>query len=213
MWTTHFAESAVQQHQRNGSAHGLLRVLCHECRRSKRRCATVREMKEGRSVRWWGPISSHRKLLRSKSVVVSVTWACLRARHELRESTRWKSLLTAGPTHAGDIERRGGNFSTQLLGLIRTDRLKRKRTESKPLSNGHPPQTGWCGRLRTAVRGHARSAGWVERARGRIRLPPPNSNRRIGPDRVRSSTTFGLQAWLNLFRRNVVGADFGRGHS
>ena len=50
-----------------------LRVLCHEYRRSKRRCATVREMKEGPSgsaIR--SLIPSHRELLRSKAVVVSV---------------------------------------------------------------------------------------------------------------------------------------------
>jgi hypothetical protein len=45
-------------------------VLCHEYRRSKRRCATIREMKEGPSgsaIR--SLIPSHRKLLRSKAVV------------------------------------------------------------------------------------------------------------------------------------------------
>ena len=49
------------------------RVLCHEYRRSKRRCATVREMKEGPSgsaIR--SLIPSHRELLWSKAVVVSV---------------------------------------------------------------------------------------------------------------------------------------------
>ena len=48
-------------------------VLCHEHRRSKRRCATVREMKEGPSgsaIR--SLIPSHRELLRSKAMVVSV---------------------------------------------------------------------------------------------------------------------------------------------
>ena len=48
-------------------------VLCHEYRRSKRRCAAVLEMKEGPSgsaIR--SLIPSHRKLLRSKAVVVSV---------------------------------------------------------------------------------------------------------------------------------------------
>ena len=52
---------------------GRLRVLCHEYRRSKRRCATVREMKEGPS-RFGNQvlISSHRKLLWSKAMVVSV---------------------------------------------------------------------------------------------------------------------------------------------
>ena len=48
-------------------------VLCHEYRRSKRRCVTVREMKEGPSgsaIR--SLIPSHRELLRSKAVVVSV---------------------------------------------------------------------------------------------------------------------------------------------
>jgi hypothetical protein len=50
-----------------------LRVLCHEYRRSTRRRATVLEMKEGPSgsaIR--SPIPSHRELLRSKAVVVSV---------------------------------------------------------------------------------------------------------------------------------------------
>jgi hypothetical protein len=50
-----------------------LRVLCHEHRRSTWRCATVLEMKEGPSdsvIR--SLIPSHRKLLRSKAVVVSV---------------------------------------------------------------------------------------------------------------------------------------------
>ena len=48
-------------------------VLCHEHHRSKRRCATVREMKEGPSgsaIR--SLIPSHRKLLWSKAMVVSV---------------------------------------------------------------------------------------------------------------------------------------------
>src|ERR1700731_2379650 len=48
-------------------------VLCHEHHRSKRRCGTVREMKEGRSgsaIR--SLIPSHRKLLWSKVTVVSV---------------------------------------------------------------------------------------------------------------------------------------------
>ncbi len=48
-------------------------AVCHEHRRSKRRCATVREMKEGPSgsaIR--SLIPSHCKLLRSKAVVVSV---------------------------------------------------------------------------------------------------------------------------------------------
>ena len=49
-------------------------VVCHERGRSKRLCATVREMKEGPSgsaIR--SLIPSHRELLRSKAVVVSVT--------------------------------------------------------------------------------------------------------------------------------------------
>src|SRR6516162_9687224 len=48
-------------------------VLCHEHHRSKRRCGTVREMKEGPSgsaIR--SLIPSHRKLLWSKVTVVSV---------------------------------------------------------------------------------------------------------------------------------------------
>ena len=52
---------------------GLLWVLCHEHHRSKRRCGTVREMKEGPSgsaIR--SLIPSHRKLLWSKVTVVSV---------------------------------------------------------------------------------------------------------------------------------------------
>ena len=51
----------------------LLRVLCHEYRRSKRRFATVREMKVGPSgsaIR--SLILSHRKLLWAKAMVVSV---------------------------------------------------------------------------------------------------------------------------------------------
>jgi hypothetical protein len=50
-----------------------LRVLCHEHRRSKRRCVTVLEMKEGPSgsaIR--SPIPSHRERLWSKATVVSV---------------------------------------------------------------------------------------------------------------------------------------------
>jgi hypothetical protein len=50
-----------------------LRVVCHEHRRSTRRCVNVPEMKEGPSgsaVR--SLIPSHRELLRSKAVVVSV---------------------------------------------------------------------------------------------------------------------------------------------
>jgi hypothetical protein len=49
------------------------RVLCHEQRRSKRRCVTARKMKEspsGSAIR--SLIPSHRELLRSKAVVVSV---------------------------------------------------------------------------------------------------------------------------------------------
>ena len=48
-------------------------VLCHEYRRSTRRCATVLEMKEGPSgsaIR--SPIPSHRERLWSKAMVVSV---------------------------------------------------------------------------------------------------------------------------------------------
>jgi RNA-directed DNA polymerase len=48
-------------------------IVCHEHRRSKRRCVTVREMKEGPSgsvIR--SLIPSHRKLLRLNAVVVSV---------------------------------------------------------------------------------------------------------------------------------------------
>jgi len=48
-------------------------VLCHEHHRSTRRCATVREMKEGPSgsaIR--SLIPSHRKLLSSKAMVVNV---------------------------------------------------------------------------------------------------------------------------------------------
>ena len=47
-------------------------VLCHEHHRSKRRCGTVREMKEGPSgsaIR--SLIPSHRKLLSSKAMVVN----------------------------------------------------------------------------------------------------------------------------------------------
>ena len=49
------------------------RVLCHEHRRSTRRCATILEMKEGPSgsaIR--SPIPSHRERLWSKAMVVSV---------------------------------------------------------------------------------------------------------------------------------------------
>jgi hypothetical protein len=48
-------------------------VVCHEHRRSKRRCVTIREMKEGPSgsaIR--SLIPSHRKLLWTKSMVVSI---------------------------------------------------------------------------------------------------------------------------------------------
>jgi hypothetical protein len=51
----------------------LLRVVCHEHRRSKRRCVTAREVKEGPSdsaIR--SLIPSYRELLRSKAVVASV---------------------------------------------------------------------------------------------------------------------------------------------
>jgi hypothetical protein len=60
---------AGSHHQRGGPD----RVLCHEHRRSKRRCATVLKMKEGPSgsaIR--SLIPSHGELLRSKAVVVSV---------------------------------------------------------------------------------------------------------------------------------------------
>jgi len=52
---------------------GPLWVLCHEHRRSTRRCATVLEMKEGPSgsaIR--SLIPSHRERLWSKAMVVSV---------------------------------------------------------------------------------------------------------------------------------------------
>jgi hypothetical protein len=51
----------------------IQRVVCHERRREYRRCATVREMKEGPSgsaIR--SLIPSHRKLLWSRAMVVSV---------------------------------------------------------------------------------------------------------------------------------------------
>jgi hypothetical protein len=62
---------------RNAAALGRcsspLRVLCHEYRRSTRRCVTVREMKEGPfEVGNQVLISSHRKLLSSKAMVVNV---------------------------------------------------------------------------------------------------------------------------------------------
>ena len=56
-----------------GGNEGPLRVLCHEYRRSTRRCATVLEMKEGPSgsaIR--SLIPSHRERLWSKAMVVSV---------------------------------------------------------------------------------------------------------------------------------------------
>ena len=64
--------------RRNSSRHlcgdqGPIRVLCHECRRSTRRRATVLEMKEGppgSAIR--SPIPSHRERLWSKAMVVSV---------------------------------------------------------------------------------------------------------------------------------------------
>jgi len=50
---------------------GPLRVVCHEHRREYRRCATVREMKEGPfGFGNQAPIPSHRKLLRSRAGVV-----------------------------------------------------------------------------------------------------------------------------------------------
>ena len=61
------ADERAEARERQGSA------LRHEHRRSTRRCATVREMKEGPSgsvIR--SPIPSHRELLRPKAVVVSV---------------------------------------------------------------------------------------------------------------------------------------------
>jgi hypothetical protein len=57
----------------HGMRRCLLRVVCHERSRSTRLRATVREMKEGPSgsaIR--SLIPSHRELLRSKAVVVSV---------------------------------------------------------------------------------------------------------------------------------------------
>jgi hypothetical protein len=56
-----------------GGPKSLVWVLCHEHHRSKRRCGTVREMKDGPSgsaIR--SLIPSHRKLLWSKVTVVSV---------------------------------------------------------------------------------------------------------------------------------------------
>ena len=46
--------------------------MCHEYRRSIRQYATVREMEEGPSRSAIRLISSHRKLLSSKAMVVSV---------------------------------------------------------------------------------------------------------------------------------------------
>src|SRR5262245_58058035 len=62
---------------------------------------------------------------------------------------------------------------------------------------------------RHILSGHGRSAGMVQRALGSMRLPPLNSNRRIVPDGVRSSITFGLRAWVSPLRPNI-GAGFGR---
>src|SRR5215813_6590731 len=59
------------------------------------------------------------------------------------------------------------------------------------------------------IRGHGKSAGTVQRALGRMRLPPLNANRRMIPDGIRSSTTFGLRAWVNPFSPNIA-AGFGR---
>src|SRR5665213_3804762 len=59
--------------QPTATASHLDSTVCHEQRREYRRCATVREMNEGPS--GFGhqePIPSHRKLLRSRGVVVSV---------------------------------------------------------------------------------------------------------------------------------------------
>jgi hypothetical protein len=80
-----FAQNAAYLHEVSGGrfqfgigiahapAYVRMEVLCHEHHRSKRRCGTVREMKEGPSgsaIR--SLIPSHRKLLWSKVTVVSV---------------------------------------------------------------------------------------------------------------------------------------------
>src|ERR1700682_3394783 len=82
MWKrTHERTTKAEPDERGGNryvrptatAPHLDSTLCHEYRRSKRRCVTVREMKEGPSgsaIR--SLIPSHRELLRSKAGVVSV---------------------------------------------------------------------------------------------------------------------------------------------
>src|SRR5713101_7914491 len=72
------------------------RVVCHEHRRSKRRCAAVREMKEdpsGSAIR--SLIPSHRELPRSKAVVVSVAETSGRGSRQARsrEASASKLLL------------------------------------------------------------------------------------------------------------------------
>ena len=69
-----------------------------------------------------------------------------------------------------------------------------------------PGGAGGCARQCGVMRGQR--GGSRGRAAG-LGCRRQNSNRRIGPDRVRSSATFGLQAWLNLFRRNVVAPTLG----
>src|SRR4029077_782941 len=71
-------------------------ALCHEHHRSKRRCATVREMKEGPSgsaIR--SLIPSHRELPWSKAVVVSVAETSGRGSRQARsrEASASKLLL------------------------------------------------------------------------------------------------------------------------
>src|SRR6266576_1919669 len=80
-----FAQNAAYLHEVSGGrfqfgigvahapAYVRMEVLCHEHHRSKRRCGTVREMKEGPSgsaIR--SLIPSHRKLLWAKVTVVGV---------------------------------------------------------------------------------------------------------------------------------------------
>jgi hypothetical protein len=78
------------------------RALCHEHHRSKRRCGTVREMKEGPSgsaIR--SLIPSHRKLLWSKVTVVSVAETPADRRRETDRAAR--ASITVGKVETAGV--------------------------------------------------------------------------------------------------------------
>jgi hypothetical protein len=90
-------------------------VLCHEYRRSTRRCVTVREMKEGPfEVGNQVLISSHRKLLSSKAMVVNVAEKSERDFGRCGGSSPLRSIPTRDQRDRSDLPRI--NPAIQLIG-------------------------------------------------------------------------------------------------